>query len=103
MVGIALVDGVHHLVGLLDDVLPQRRVGLLAIPWTAARRAEHLHHLLEALHVKALQLRKVIDRRSQRAGAMVVPLQPIRLKSGVRASPPPIHTSASLVVRIDLH
>ena len=39
-VHILAVDGVHGLISLLDEVGAQRRVRLLAVPGTAARRAE---------------------------------------------------------------
>ena len=45
---VALVDGVEHLVGLLDEVRAQALVRLLAIPRTAARGAQARHDVDQA-------------------------------------------------------
>jgi len=40
---VAAVDRVEGLVGFLEQVRPQRRVRLFAIPWAAARRPQRVH------------------------------------------------------------
>jgi hypothetical protein len=45
--GVALVDGLDELVGLLDDVAPEARGRLLAVPGAAVGRAQALDDRVE--------------------------------------------------------
>src|SRR5262249_37920175 len=48
--GGARSHGVESLVGLLQEKGRESLVGLLAVPWAAARAAQPIHDLLQAVH-----------------------------------------------------
>ncbi len=49
---IAVVDGLDHLVGLLDDEGTERARRLLAVPGAAARRSQPVHHVDQACQLR---------------------------------------------------
>ena len=68
---VATFESVQHLVGLFDEIRPQRVMGLLAVPWTAAGIAQTLLNRNELLKPVA---RRELIRMGIFSGSMTFPV-----------------------------
>ena len=59
VLGVLLVDGLHSLIGLLQEIAPDGLVGLLGVPGAAAGGAQNAHNLHQVRHVIGILILKI--------------------------------------------